>query len=108
MTETNTTKSSSAWIIWIIIIVVIGFIIYKAQDGVKYNAIETMNVIKNNVALDAEQQYDIAKRYGDKIEIYVHASMVAAAYLQAKDEVNYERWKAIEKEDAKKAGLPQY
>jgi hypothetical protein len=32
--------------------------------------------------------------------------MVAVAYLQANDEANYKKWKAIEKQEAKKAGMP--
>ena len=40
------------------------------------------------------------------MQTYVQASLVAAAYLQAKDEVNYNKWKAIEKAEAKNAGMP--
>jgi len=40
-------------------------------------------------------------------EICVQAGMVSAAYLQANDEPNYQKWKAIEKTDCKTAGLSQ-
>lgn len=61
--------------------------------------------IEKQVANDAEQQYYIAKKGGDKMDIYVHAGLVAASYLQAKDEINYKKWKEIEKKEAKAAGI---
>lgn len=61
--------------------------------------------IENQVAIDAVAQYEIAKRQGDKIQIYVQAGLVAAAYLQAKDEANYKHWKDIEAQAAKDAGI---
>lgn len=64
-----------------------------------------MNKIENQVALDAERQYEIAKKNGSDMDAYVHAGMVAAAYLQAEDEENYKKWKEIEKKAGKKVGL---
>ena len=69
---------------------------------------EQMQDVKNQVAQDAIEQYEIAKRNGTKTDIYVNASMVSAAFLQAKDEPNYAKWKAIEKQAAKDAGMPNY
>jgi hypothetical protein len=46
------------------------------------------------------QEYEIANRHGSKIDICVHAGLVAAAYLQAKDESNYQRWKSVERKIA--------
>jgi hypothetical protein len=74
------------------------------------NAVDTevkkeMQKIENQVAADAVAQYEIAKKGGDKMQTYVQAGLVAAAYLQAKDQVNYDKWKAIEKQDAKAAGM---
>jgi hypothetical protein len=66
-----------------------------------------MQQIENKVADDAVQQYEIAKRQGDKIQTYTQAGMVAAAYLQAKDEANYNKWKAIEDSCAKAAHIKQ-
>ena len=65
-----------------------------------------MSHIEKQVIEDTIKQYEIAKKGGDPMEIYVHASMVVEACLQAKDEVNYKKWKEIEREDAKKAGMP--
>jgi hypothetical protein len=66
-----------------------------------------MAKIHNQVADDAVQQYEIAKRGGDKMQTCVQAGFVSAAYLQAKDEPNYNKWKATEKADCKAAGMPQ-
>jgi hypothetical protein len=65
-----------------------------------------MNRVEKQVAEDAVKQYEIAKRSGSKMDAYVHAEMVAAAYLQAKDEGSYRKWKAISKADAAAAGMP--
>lgn len=59
-----------------------------------------------SVVDDTIDQYNIAKRSGDKMDACVHAGFVAAAYLQAKDEDGYKHWKAVEKADCKRAGLP--
>ncbi|OWP85282.1 hypothetical protein BWK59_00655 [Flavobacterium davisii] len=74
--------------------------------GIEKEAERQMNEIENTVALDAEKQYEIAKKSGTSMDAYVQAGMVCAAYLQANDEVNYKKWKAIEKEEAKNAGIP--
>jgi hypothetical protein len=66
-----------------------------------------MQQIENQVADDAVRQYEIAKRQGDKMQTYTQASFVVAAYLQAKDESNYNKWKAIEDSCAKTVGLSQ-
>lgn len=57
------------------------------------------------VASGAVDQYEIAKRGGDKVDRCVRAGIVAAAYLQAKDEANYATWKQTEKADCKAAGV---
>ena len=63
--------------------------------------------IEAQVAKDAEQQYEIAKRQGDAMQACAQASLVAAAYLQAKDEAKYAEWKGREKSDCAAAGVPQ-
>jgi len=37
----------------------------------------------------------------------VHAGLVAASYLQAKDEANYGIWKQTESKDCSRAGIPR-
>lgn len=55
---------------------------------------------------DAVNQYNIAKRQGDPIQICVQAGFVAAAYLQANDEYYYRQWKRVESAKCKTAGMP--
>lgn len=57
-------------------------------------------------AADAAEQYDIAKRNGSAIDAYTQAGLVAAAYLQAKDEANYQKWRQIQMREGYRAGLP--
>lgn len=61
---------------------------------------------EKHVIADFEKQYEIVARSGDAMERYVQTGLVAAAYLQAKDEDNYAKWKAKEKEDCAEAGMP--
>jgi hypothetical protein len=76
----------------------------KAIDGL---AQREMAKIEKQVAQDVVKQYEIAKRGGDKMDKCVHAGLVAAAFLQAKDEANYSKWKAIEKSDCAAVGMPR-
>ncbi len=62
--------------------------------------------IYSRVASDAADKYEIAKRQGDPIQICVQAGLVSAAYLEAKDETSYARWKAVQKADCARAGMP--
>jgi hypothetical protein len=66
-----------------------------------------MDGIYKKVCTDAVEQYNIAKRNGTPIDACAHAGMVAAAFLQAKDERNYALWKKTEKSDCVKAGMPR-
>ena len=62
--------------------------------------------VENKVATDAVDEYNIAKRHGDSMDVCVHAGLVVAAYLQAKDESAYSHWKNIENADCAAAGMP--
>ncbi len=84
----------------------IGLVWYLFGGGLEKQAATDMQRIEQQVAADAVKQYEIAKRNGSAMDAYVQASLVAAAYLQAKDEVNYTKWKAIEKQEAARAGMP--
>ena len=48
--------------------------------------------VEASVAKDQIAQYEIAKRAGDTMQICVEAGIVTAAFLQAKDEVQYRTW----------------
>lgn len=66
---------------------------------------QELDKISTQVAQDAEKQYEIARRSGTATDAYVNAGLVAAAYLQAKDEANFQKWKRIEATEAKRAGI---
>lgn len=67
----------------------------------------SMQDIENKVATDAVAQYEIVKRSGDAVQTCVHAGMVSAAFVQAKDEANFKIWHETEKVDCAKAGMPK-
>jgi hypothetical protein len=48
-----------------------------------------MRSIEHDVAVDALRQYEISKTGGDPVDVCVHAGLVSAAYLQAKDEIKF-------------------
>jgi len=65
-----------------------------------------MQEIEDQVAADSVNQYRIAKNNGTPMDACVQAGLVAAAFLQAKDEPNYKKWKSVEHEDCIAAGMP--
>lgn len=103
-------KKADALSAWQIIgVLAFGMVIVKYffGGGLEHQAAKEMNKIETQVATESVEQYNIAKRQGDAIQICVQAGMVSAAYLQAKDESNYQTWKATEGEDCKAAGVIQ-
>ena len=86
-------------------IFIVIFISLYFGGGIEKQAQKEMDKIENQVASDSEKQYEIAKRNGSDMDAYVQAGLVCAAYLQANDEFNYKKWKAIENQLAKKIGL---
>ena len=99
-------KTNNFQAIWGLIVAV-GVIWFFFGGGLEKQAAKDMQGIYNQVSADAVKQYDIAKRSGSAMDACVHAGMVAAAYLQAKDEPNYQRWKSTESSDCTTAGLPR-
>ncbi len=55
---------------------------------------------------DAIEQYNLVKRSGSAVDACVHAGIVAAAMVQAKDEDGFKHWKAVEQSDCERAGTP--
>lgn len=66
---------------------------------------DTQN-INNKVAGDAVTQYQMVERNGSPIEKCNAATMAAGAFLQAKDEPNYAKWRGVQEQQCKAAGLP--
>lgn len=88
------------------IIFVIAIVFYFFGGGLERQTELTMIDIEKKVANDSVIQYEIANRNGTAIDICVHAGFVSAAFLQAKDESNYKKWKELESIDCKTAGMP--
>jgi len=86
-------------------IIFIGLIWFFFGGGLEKQAANDQQEIENQVVVDAEKEYEIAKSSGQAMDAYVHAGIVAAAYLQANDQVNYKKWKDIEEQEAKNAGV---
>ena len=74
--------------------------------GVEVQTEQITKDINQQVISDTLQQYNIVKANGTKIDACVRAGLVAEAYLQAKDERNYQYWKDIEWADCDDAGVP--
>lgn len=87
------------------VLIYLGYMFYGG--GVEKEAAETMRTIEQQVAQDSVDQYNITKQSGTAIDQCVHAGMVAAAYLQAKDQSSYANWKATEKQDCAFDGVQQ-
>lgn len=62
--------------------------------------------IERQVADDAVAQYKIAKDTGSDMDACVHAGLVKAAFVQAKDEDNAAQWRVTELLDCRRAGVP--
>ncbi len=90
------------------LVVVVAGIWFFFGGGLEYQAEKEMNRIEQQVAAEQVKQYEIAKRSGSAMDAYVNALLVAEAYLQAEDEVNYQKWKKIEAEEARRAGMPSF
>jgi hypothetical protein len=88
-----------------IIMVIIILISFGGRDFMSTMLSNSIDSIELEVANEAIDQYDIAKRNGDKLQAYLQAGIISAAFLQAKDEENYKKWKNIEKQEAKNVGI---
>ncbi|MEQ1908020.1 MAG: hypothetical protein ABMA15_04315 [Vicinamibacterales bacterium] len=95
--------SSAGAVIALLLMGVSGW--YYFGGGLESQANRTMQDIQSKVAADAVAQYGIAQRNGSAMDVCVQAGFVTAAYLQAQDEANYQRWKQTEKADCAKAGI---
>lgn len=113
MTEEKKSQSMSALQVvgaiigaGVVIYLIYGNRLFGGAPSMAQPAQSIMDNISQQVAADQIQQYEMVKRNsGTKIEICGQASIIAAAYLNAKDEPNYRKWKDIERADCKAAGM---
>lgn len=92
----------------IILIILFAWIWFFFGGGLEKQSSNTLDNVYKQVSANSVEQYEIAKRQGDKIQICVQAGLVSASYLQEKNESEYQKWKAIQNSDCTKAGMPQY
>lgn len=83
-----------------------GFLWFFFFGGWEWQTTREINKIEKQVASDAVRQYNIAEQQGDAMQTCVQAGLVSAAFLQAEDQANYNKWKVIEKTKCKAAGIP--
>jgi hypothetical protein len=106
MIEEKKKPGATGWVGLIGVVVISVMLYFYFAGGAVWQARSVMGQIEREVAEDAVERYEIAKRSGSAIDAYVQAGLVCAAYLQAKDEQNYQKWKKIEAEEARRAGMP--
>lgn len=102
--DTNTTRNviiTAFLILLFLMFLIAAFTGSPASDS----TVTTLSTIENKVTADAVEQYQIAKRDGNRVDVCVHAGLVKAAYLQAKDEENYKAWVRTERTDCAEAGV---
>ncbi|MEM9806616.1 MAG: hypothetical protein AAF959_15185 [Cyanobacteria bacterium P01_D01_bin.56] len=75
--------------------------------GLNWFSGRQLDSIQIQVAEDMEAQYRLMGSESTEIDKCVQAGVVAAAWLQAQDQVEYQNWKLIENGHCEAAGLPQ-
>jgi competence protein ComGC len=89
-----------------IIIAAVGILVFIAIVIPKDKAIQKqMDRGMVKVAEDQIKAYNIAIESGNKMDAYVQAGIIKAAYLQAKDEEGYKKWSEIEAALSKELGM---
>lgn len=102
-TPKEETSSVAKGVVSLLVLGVGGWFLFGG--GLEQQASRDLDRIEDQVAVDFVNQYNLAKKSGDAIQICVQAGMVSAGYLQAEDQANYLKWKEIEKADCKNAGM---
>ena len=82
-----------------------GYMVYGG--GIQRDVDEMTKTVEQQMAADSVAQYNITKQSGTAMDQCAHAGLVAATYLQAKDQSSYANWKAVERRDCDAAGVPR-
>jgi hypothetical protein len=63
--------------------------------------------IRNKAVNDQVQQYNAAVKAGSQSDRCVQAGFVASAYIQTRDQANYQAWSGIRNSECRAAGIAQ-
>jgi hypothetical protein len=96
---------------YVLLALVVLYVIYSVNEMRVRNNTLAPNIQENNdkSAENAVRQYQrvLHDQHSTQVDVCVQAGLVSSAYLQAQDEMNYKKWKAIQKSDCARAGVPQ-
>jgi hypothetical protein len=77
----------------------------KYFEEVDKQAQKEMAVIERRAVDDQIEQYMIAQRAKDKMQMCVQAGFIAAMHMQAKNEKAWNEWRVIEKRDCRRVNV---
>jgi hypothetical protein len=63
--------------------------------------------VNRSVVDDVLAQYETAKQGGNAMDVCIHAGIVKAAFIQAKDAAGTKNWDRTERADCGRAGVPR-
>jgi hypothetical protein len=96
---------------YVLLALVVLYVIYSINEMRNRNSTPASSVQESNdkSAASAVRQYQtmLHDQHSTQVDVCVQAGLVSSAYLQAQDEMNYKKWKAIQKSDCARAGVPQ-
>jgi hypothetical protein len=96
---------------YVLLALVVLYVIYSINEMRNRNNSLAPSTQEDNdrSAENAVRQYQkvLHDGHSTQVDVCVQAGLVNSAYLQAQDEMNYKKWKAIQKSDCARAGVPQ-
>ena len=116
-------KSSKTWVIVPVMIIILFVIAIIGLDENNGSVAESKNVSKESsqkrsrllnlvedgvagmVADNEIKKFEIANRNGDKMTACLSAGVVKAAFLEAKNEAEFKKWRDIEKKTCRAVGV---
>lgn len=96
---------------YVLVAVVALYVLHSVYEMSRSNRAPESTVQEQygSAAENAVRQYQkvLHDQHSTKVDVCVQAGLVSSAYLQSQDETNYKKWKAIQKSDCARAGVPQ-
>jgi len=96
---------------YVLLALVVLYVIYSINEMRNRNPTLAPSIqeLNDKSAESAVRKYQrvLHDQHSTQVDVCVQAGLVSSAYLQAQDEMNYKKWKAIQKSDCARAGVPQ-